>query len=231
MISVICVYNDRETLRRFLLRDLREGDDYELILLDNTTGRFSSAAEALNHGAEMATGDTLIFAHQDVQVKPEAIRRMASCSSSLEDAGVLGAAGVAGPFRLFSCMKQGDPPVDVGRRIGAPVRVQTVDECLFAIPSGVWRRHPFDEETCSHWHLYAVERCLALRKKGYSIYAVPVEAYHRSPGYSMSPEYYTTMGAIMKKHRVPVVWTSLGFSTPYLPLGLQRRLKEFLMRL
>lgn len=44
MISVICVYNDRETLRRFLLRDLREGGDYELILLDNTTGGFGSAA-------------------------------------------------------------------------------------------------------------------------------------------------------------------------------------------
>ncbi|MCG2829225.1 hypothetical protein [Methanothermobacter sp. K4] len=45
----------------------------------------------------------------------------------------------------------------------------------------------------------------------------------------MSPEYYTTMGAIMKKHRVPVVWTSGGSQHHH--LTLQRRLKEFLMRL
>lgn len=39
MISVICVYNDRDILNRFLLRNLRESsDEYELILLDNTGG-------------------------------------------------------------------------------------------------------------------------------------------------------------------------------------------------
>jgi len=228
MISVICVYNDREILRRFLMKNLRESsDEYELILVDNTGGRFRSAAEALNHGARMASGDVFIFTHQDVEVSPEELLQMAACSTSREGLGVAGAAGASGPFRIFSNLKHGNPPVNVGKKIQDPVKVQTVDECLFAVPADVFRRYRFDEETCTGWHLYAVDYCLTVLENGYDVYAVPVSAYHGSPGYSISGDYYSTMKLILRKHRVPVVFTSLGFYTPYLPMTIQRRLREF----
>jgi glycosyltransferase involved in cell wall biosynthesis len=231
MISVICVYNDRDILNRFLLRNLRESsDEYELILLDNTGGRFRSAAEALNHGAVMASGDVFIFTHQDVEVSPEELLQMESYSESNEELGVAGAAGVSAPFRVFSNMKHGDPPVNVGRRINGPVKVQTVDECLFMVPADVFRRYRFDEETCTGWHLCAVDYCLTVLAKGYDVCAILVSAYHGSPGYSISEDYYSTMELIIRKHRAPIICTSLGFYTPYIPMAIQRGFREFLIR-
>ena len=66
MFSVICVYNDSESLNSHLLKGLKEQSiNFEKILIDNTDGKFSSSAEALNYGASLALGDYLMFVHQE----------------------------------------------------------------------------------------------------------------------------------------------------------------------
>ena len=66
MISVICVYNDKAVLEKYLLKGLEHQiENGEVILLDNTYGRFSSASEALNFGGDKGTSDYLMFIHQD----------------------------------------------------------------------------------------------------------------------------------------------------------------------
>lgn len=74
MLSIICVYNDEK--QYFDMVDSINTDDYELVPVNNTAGRFSSASEALNFGAEKANGDVLIFCHQDILFGLESIKEL-----------------------------------------------------------------------------------------------------------------------------------------------------------
>ena len=67
MMSIICVYNNEDILEEYLIKSLNyQSEEYELILVDNRLGQFTSASSALNHGAEEANGDYFVFAHQDI---------------------------------------------------------------------------------------------------------------------------------------------------------------------
>lgn len=49
MISVICIYNDKAQLERYLLRGLQQQDvEFDLITIDNTLGQHTSAVPVLN---------------------------------------------------------------------------------------------------------------------------------------------------------------------------------------
>jgi len=67
MISIVCVYNDEITLKDYLLKSLEnQTSKHELILIDNTQGKYKSAAGALNWGGGKAKGKYIMFVHQDV---------------------------------------------------------------------------------------------------------------------------------------------------------------------
>jgi hypothetical protein len=89
------VYNNKTILEDCLLKSLHvQTTEYELILVDNTEGRFKSASKALNFGAGNAKGKYVMFVHQDIDL----------CSNSwfndiekmLDSITNLGIAGVAG---------------------------------------------------------------------------------------------------------------------------------------
>ena len=68
LISIICVYNNKEILEKYLLESLKtQNEEYELILIDNRENKFNSAASALNYGGKKSKGEILIFVHQDVE--------------------------------------------------------------------------------------------------------------------------------------------------------------------
>ena len=95
MISVICVYNDDWILQNYLLKSLSEQKaGFELITIDNGENRFASAAEALNYGGRKATGDYLLFVHQDVDLCSDSW--LDSTENVLDTIPNLGVAGVAG---------------------------------------------------------------------------------------------------------------------------------------
>jgi hypothetical protein len=161
MISVVCVFNNRNILEESLLKSLEEQEcEYDLNLVDNTQNQFKSAAEALNHGGNKATGEYIIFIHQDVDLcSPTFLRDVEECLDSVPNLGLAGVAGM--PFDqsdVISNIKHGDPPRDVSPvALKQPTRVQTVDECLFIIPSPLLRELPFDPQVTLGWHLYAVD--------------------------------------------------------------------------
>ena len=67
MFSIICVYNNKQVLDAWLLRSLsNQTREFELILLDNTQKKYTSATEALNSGGKSAKNDYLLFVHQDI---------------------------------------------------------------------------------------------------------------------------------------------------------------------
>ena len=229
MISVVCVYDDRETLETCLLQGLKaQMTECDLVLVDNTESRFKSAAQALNYGGGKAKGDYVVFAHQDMVLGSESsLNEIAKTLDQLPDLGIAGAAGCAeGVLGTLSNTSHGTPPRPAGTAgtITAPTKVQTLDECLTIVPKDVFGTLKFDEEACDGWHLYAVEYSLSVKMLGLSAYVVPITAYHKSTGGSLQADYYKTLKRVLTKHRnhQRKIFTTCGVWDTHTPLMLQR---------
>jgi hypothetical protein len=203
MISVICVYNDSNILHTCLLNSLSEQEtSCETIIIDNTQNRFKSAAAALNWGATRASGEYMMFAHQDVAFSSKAFfDGLEALLDSLSRLGVAGIAGISerrGPFlqrlhnkinhrpqqRFRNVITQGPQRDSWGAPITAPEHVQTLDECLVIIPKKVWQVMQFDEAVCDGWHLYAADYCLSIAAQGFGVYVIPKSVHHQSRGFT-----------------------------------------------
>ncbi len=246
MFSIISVYHNKEILEKNLLKSLKDqSTNYELILVDNTRGRFKSATEALNYGVKQIKSDSkyIIFVHQDVDLSSntwlEDVERMLD---SIPNLGIAGVAGRKDEKGIMTIIKHGSPLKLAGEiYIDKPTKVQTLDECLVIIPKSIFEMLQFDEKTCNNWHLYGVDYCLSCKRLGFGVYAIPAFIYHRSGDLSKSlfnknkiqiikslgplPEpYYRTLKKVLNKHKNYFKWiyTTCGnWSTSY-PLILQR---------
>jgi hypothetical protein len=246
MISIVCVYNNEEILKDSLLKSLEnQTSKHELILIDNTKGKFESAAGALNWGGGKAKGEYIMFVHQDVDLCSDSwledTEKLLNSIPNLGIAGVGGARRSHGPRRgeTLTNIKHGIPPVNVqyGIPLHKPEQVQTVDECLVTIPRPVFDMLQFDEKACDSWHLYAVDYSLSVARLGLGAYVIPASIYHSSKGIrhkniwqtilsvsSFPAGYYRTMEKLLQKHRshTKQVYTTCGcWSTSY-PLILRR---------
>lgn len=220
MISVVCVFNDEKVFNELLGASLKEQTvPYQLAALDNRGGRFKSAAQALNYGANQASGDYLMFVHQDVDLCfPDFLEKSEQILNKISNLGVAGVAGAVKSTilsKLISNIKHGFPPKQVSpHKLTKPTQAQTVDECLMFMPKNVFSEVQFDELTCPHWHLYGVDLCLSLKLRGFDTYVLPLEIYHRSMpagvknltqiiknGGVIPKEYHSTLRDVLKKHR------------------------------
>lgn len=236
MISIVCVYNDKEVLENNLLSSLVcQTADHEIILVDNREHQFSSATKALNHGGRKANSKYIVFSHQDIYLPSS--HWLEDTEFYLESIPKLGIAGVAGMISGGRCNKERGRNIIMhgksleswswGRTIVKPEPVQTLDECLFIIPKRIFDIHPLDEETSVYWDLYAVDYCLSiLEEMNLFAYVLPVMVYHMSLGH-ITEEYFLTLSKILKKHRKfckRINTTTGSWNTTY-PLNLQRHLK------
>lgn len=246
MISVVCVYNNKAILEDNLLKSLEnQTSRYELVLIDNTQGKFKSAAKALNRAGKRAEGDYIMFVHQDVDLCSNLwLENAENFLDSMPDLGVAGVAGMSDQGRKNeergrNTIEHGDDRRlwEWGNPIQKPERVQTVDECLIIIPKSVFDLFQFDEETCNNWHLYSVDYCLSCRKNGFHAYVIPLSIYHKSAGrFALSKtevlksvgtfpkSYYQTLEKLIKKHKneYKQIYTTCGDWSTSHPLILQR---------
>ena len=132
MISVVCVYNNREILNNYLLKSLKNQTvKYELILINNVESKFRSAAEALNYGGRKAKGDYLMFVHQDIILDSNLwIEKVETVLDKLLNFGIVGVAGRCENVEGFiTNIENGIPKRPAGGiHIKKPTKVQTVDE-------------------------------------------------------------------------------------------------------
>ena len=199
MISVISVFNNQNILEEWLLGSLRkQSSPYEFIGVDNTSGKFSSAAAALNWGAKRSKGEYLAFIHQDESLSGN--DWLEKAEAFLRQVVDLGVAGVAGMFSSrLKIWQVGTAPVE--NRLGlvvsgpektqlrcktvvaAPTAVQTLDEQVLMIPADVFSRLQFDEAACDNWHLYGADYALSVGSLGLKAYVLPLPAHHKSLGF------------------------------------------------
>jgi len=212
--SVICVYNNAEKFRRCLLAGL-EGQtaSFELIAEDNSGGKFKSAAQGLTTLAKKATGQYLLFIHQDVKLPSK--KWLADAEQLLANLPALAIAGIAGttaaknsPRLLFTT----DPnPVKISYSFAPdepepkiaenekPVQAETLDEQLLIIPAAEFAMRHFDENVCGGWHLYGADYALSAARDGLKAYILPLAAEHDSEG-TLNADYFNTLQKLFSKH-------------------------------
>lgn len=230
MMSIICVYNNKDILEEYLLKSLNmQTEEYELILVDNRENRFSSASSALNYGAEKANGEYFVFAHQDINFSDKNwIRDTTEQLNNLENTGIVGVAGKTVDSIVRSNIKQGLTPVDVSPfKLSKAEKASTLDECLFIIPKSIFNENPLNEQ-CDDWHLYAVDYVYNIKEKGFDAYIIPTTLEHRSKGASMSEGYYKTLPKLQKKYmKKGLIRTCMGDWFTFIPIQVQRYIKRF----
>lgn len=219
MISIICVFNDKQILDSCLIASLvGQTAAHEVILLDNQKGRYVSAASALNEGARKAQGDLLVFCHQDIKfLRPDALDTIARFISLLGDTVVVGPAGKSSipPYGTYTNMHHGivyDRPAG-DYPIQSYQEVDTLDECLFAMRREVFDDLQFDEVVCNGWHLYVVDYCLGVHTQLNSkVYAVDIPVQHVSEGSSMNASYFRILRNLGGKYAgtYAKVYTTMG---------------------
>lgn len=227
MFSIVCVFNNQRTLDEYLIQSLnRQSALYELILVDNTRNNYHSAANALNHGANLTKNQYLMFIHQDIRFESDSsLTDMERYLVGLGHFGVVGVAGKKDWQGTMTNLLHGIPPQPAGEiRLSGPTEVQTVDECLFITPKDLFETNQFDERTCTDWHLYGVDYCLSMKKMGHPNFIIPVCLYHRSAADSMSIRYYRTLKKLIIKHRnnYRVIYTTMGNWITFLPILPQK---------
>jgi len=227
MISVICVYNNEKTFRDTLYKSLQiQTVPHDLIAIDNTEGRFASAAQALNYGASKARHDSafFLFVHQDIALcSPFFLADAEKMLDQLPNLGIAGVAGnVDGDDRFFSNITHGSPPHNAGRKIEKPVRAMTVDECLVFVPRHVFIQQQFDETVCDGWHLYVVEYCLRLIDAGFGPYILPASIHHGSVG-MLNVDYFRKLKKVLHKHHSNYrkIYTTCGCWDTRTPVEVQ----------
>jgi hypothetical protein len=235
MISVVCVYDKLDLYEEYLLASLRAQDtEHELIAVDNCHREYKSAAMALNYGGRRAGGNFIMFAHQDIRLQSSAFLRDAEhMLGRIHHLGIAGLAGKRRGGKVLTHLTHGDPPRLAGSPAFADItEIQTVDECLIFVPKTVFDTLEFDEHVCDGWHLYAVDYALSAMERGLRAIVLPLAAYHRSPGYSMTKDYYQTLKRVIAKHRTHCKWipTSMGDWNTRLPVLPQRYRAEIRRR-
>lgn len=205
-ISLLTIANNKE-----IMQDFREnlasqiGVDYELLACDNFGNHISSAREALNHLAEKAVGDYLVFLHPDIRfLDPYSLHDLIEKCRLLEDSGVIGVAGSPekienGDRIILSSIFHGEDKKPAGISISEPTEVQTVDECLFIVRRTLFLKTGFSD--LIGFHMYAVELCLDMILNGYKNYVVPADVWHMSDGKSLSPDYVKCAKIIVHKYK------------------------------
>ena len=231
MISIVCVFNDKIMLNKFLIKGLKnQTEHYELILIDNTKNKFKSAANALNSGAKNATGTYVMFVHQDVVLCSDTwLEEAEKIIESIGNNAIVGIVGMSekginNKLRGRNIIIHGDPPEKWGwgNLIEKSEIVQTLDECLIIIPKSIFDTYKFDEKTCQKWDLYVVEYCLNMKKNDVNSYVMPLSIYHRSTGVA-SKNYFDTLKKVLKKHKhIEHVYTTCGDWNNKYPLLLQK---------
>lgn len=154
------------------------------LLIDNREGKYASCAKAYNAEIEQhweELGDILVFLHQDIAFDDDVWLRRIETELSATPNQLLGFAGMLKAGRTVSNLRYHRTKEYITRaQVAEKTEVESLDECCFAMTKEMYRKIRFDEKTCHHWHLYAVDFCYdARRRLGAKSYVLPETIYHK----------------------------------------------------
>ncbi len=165
----------------------------------NRTERRWGAVESMAKGAEKATGDILIFCHDDVEIYENWTEYLDILFTARPNIGLVGLHGATGlgtddiyrvPYALQSLARIGplSNMVDAeahGKRTAIPQKVATVDGFFMAIRAEAYREIDGWEACLADgipYHMYDHWMAMALRELNYETWLAPISCRHFGGG-------------------------------------------------
>jgi len=202
--SVVCCISDKEIFNDCLLKSIKKQKrlDIEYVPIFNYSGIYN-ASQALNAGREVARGDYIIYAHQDIALLPGSLEKLDNLLT--KDIKIIGAAGIdlkygsldigswGGKTQINQKLAVGTVYNDDDEFVSkAPywngvkeaTAVHCIDECFFAASKDI--KLKFDE-SLDGFHFYGIDYSLQARKAGYDVYSADIPIIHYG-------KYSTSMG-------------------------------------
>lgn len=218
-ISLITVFNNQSMVDEMINSAKRQNDaDTEFIMIDNRNNKFNSAAAALNYGVEKASGDVLVFLHQDIEfISDDVLKKIYNFAMNNKNV-IFGAAGVLSKAEeksgaILANFYHGSDKSKYDT-IDKPTKCFTLDECLIACCKDIMAKVRFDERVCDGWHLYGADLCLSANlEKDLSVMVVPMNIWHKSNG-NADKSYMITQDRLAKKYKgkYSVINTTNGYA-------------------
>ena len=184
MVSIICCYNEKKQYNAMVQSLCGQTIDYEIIGIDNTCNTYNSAASALNVGAEKASGEILVFLHQDIIFNSVLSLEHFVCQID-KDNMIIG---------LFGATRE---RFNINEKLQL---VDTLDECCVAMSKNTWHWYKFNEKICDNWHLYVVELCLRAKLNKAKIVTGQFNITHLSDG-NVDDGYMQTYKKLIKEYK------------------------------
>lgn len=202
--SIIICYTNHQLIKRTIsyldMQDCR--NNFEILALDNSMNKFDSAAKALNYGASIATGEILIFMHQDVLCENITdISQLINYCKGYNDLTLLGVAGYDSIDKVV-CSNITETEKHIIRYqkiIKEPIEVETIDECVIVMRKKDFDKIKFDEEVCDDWHLYGVDLSYSVKSREGKVFCIPVPICHLSTG-NTNISFYRNLKKLGKKY-------------------------------
>ncbi len=187
--TLICACNDTKILRENLLAS-PFARQCQVIVQHN----YTNVPLAYNEAMPQATGDILIFAHQDVYLPDtfETELKHALFCLGRTDWGVIGPAGQSAMGGYGYVLDRGHP---WGRHGRLPIEVDTLDELMLITHRGDFR---FDEAMPNH-HLIGADLCMQARSKNKSRWAIRAYCSHNSKTRGTDPAFWDSAEYLMRK--------------------------------
>lgn len=205
-ISLITVYNNKSLVDEMIHSAQKQKNiEVDYVMIDNTSNKFSSAAQALNYGTEKAKGEVLVFLHQDIEFLSDDVLEYLYDYAVRNPDVLLGAAGVKYENTvkkppLLSSIAQEDKNVRFNS-LEKPEEVFILDECLMACHKECMKKVSFDEKICDGWHLYGADLCLQAKNfAGLRVVVIPLDILHKSHG-NADGSYFKTQNLLAKKYK------------------------------
>ena len=181
-VLVACCANDIKMMEEMLLPSLEmQNAEIDKLIIDNSKGKYKSAAEAYNKEIKNKECDIIIFAHQDFGFKSSnSIEKIISIFEDNEKI-LLGLAGMDLDGVVYSNLKYKNEEFITNNRVNTKLKkVVSLDECFFAIRKNDFDKFQFNEKVCDDWHLYVVELCYRMSiEDGYTVYVYNEGGYHK----------------------------------------------------
>ena len=177
-ITLIAAINKWSVAEQNLLRSpLLQTKDVQFIPAEG----FASASQAYNHGIREATGNLLIFVHQDVYIptnwKKQLLESITIVENLAEAWAVLGVIGVDKSSSIKGlCWSTG-----IGREVGTPVReperTVSLDELILVVNK---RSGLFFDDNLPGWHLYGTDIVQSALEQKLGAYVIHAPLIHNS---------------------------------------------------
>jgi len=197
-ISFVVNCNDEDQLEANLRRSpcLDPGTPHELIVLRGQ----DSAADGFRKGAEIATGEILVFVHQDVYLPRGWDSQLIEQFKEAERR--FGPLGVAGAFGFL--VEDGDATplgrvIDRQTLLDVPTPLPALATGLDEIVLAMRRDSPLQTDPALGFHLYGVDLALQAHELDLAVVVLNLPCLHNSLFHHLPPEFHESRVQLLEK--------------------------------